>query len=285
MIFQSPYKQLERKVNTWCKYTKRLDTYGCGCQHDCDYCYAKSLLSFRGLWNSKEPLTASIKTIRESIYGLCRSDVVRIGGMTDCFQPLEKEKRLTYDTIKLLNNHKINYLIVTKSDLVASPEYLEIYNKELAHFQITITSTSKNNYEKAPEPKRRIKAVEKLQSLGFDVSVRLSPYIPKNINLKTLNNIECHKVLIEFLKVNYNVRNWFDIDYSHYSLKFGGFEHLELNRKIDLQNMITGFSQKTIGEYVESHYQYFRDNVNFNKDDCCNLSLKYFPEPQLKLAL
>ena len=285
MIFQSPYKQLERKVNTWCKYTKRLDTYGCGCQHDCDYCYAKSLLSFRGLWNSKEPLTASIKTIRESIYGLCRSDVVRIGGMTDCFQPLEKEKRLTYDTIKLLNNHKINYLIVTKSDLVASPEYLEIYNKELAHFQITITSTSKNNYEKAPEPKRRIKAVEKLQSLGFDVSVRLSPYIPKNINLKTLNNIECHKVLIEFLKVNYNVRNWFDIDYSDYSLKFGGFEHLELNRKNDLQNMITGFRQKTIGEYVESHYQYFRDNVNFNKDDCCNLSLKYFPEPQLKLAL
>ena len=37
--------------------------------------------------------------------------------------------------------------------------------------------------------------------------------------------------------------------------------------------------------YVESHYQYFRDNVNYNKNDCCNLSLKYFPEPQLKLEL
>jgi DNA repair photolyase len=203
--------------------------------------------------------------------------------MTDCFQPIEKVNRVTYETIRLLNNHKINYLIVTKSDLVASPEYLEIYNKELAHFQITITSTSKNDYEKAPEPKKRIKAVEKLQSLGFDVSVRLSPFIPRNIDFKRINSIECNKVLIEFLKVNYNVKNWFDIDYSEYCLKFGGFEHLELNRKIDLQNMITGFEQKTIGEYVEDHYRYFRDNINFNKEDCCNLSLRYFPEPQLKL--
>lgn len=285
MEFHSPYKQLDRKVNTWCKYTKRIDTYGCGCQHDCSYCYAKSLLSFRGFWNAKEPATASIKEIRESIYKLKRTDVVRIGGMTDCFQPMEKEKRITYNTIKLLNNHKINYLIVTKSNLVASDEYLNIYNKELAHFQITITSTSKNDYEKAPEPKKRIKAIEKLQSLGYDVSLRLSPFIPKNIDLKILNNIDCKKILIEFLKVNYNVKNWFNIDYSDYSLKFGGFEHLELSRKIDLQGNITGFKEKTVGEYVEDHYKYFRDNINYNKDDCCNLSLKFFPESQLKLSL
>ena len=35
---------------------------------------------------------------------------------------------------------------------------------------------------------------------------------------------------------------------------------------------IIGFEQKSIGEYVHSHYKYFRDNVNFNKEDCCNLN-------------
>lgn len=32
-----------------CAYPTRLDTYGCGCAHDCDYCYAKALLHFRKL--------------------------------------------------------------------------------------------------------------------------------------------------------------------------------------------------------------------------------------------
>lgn len=281
--FKSPYKQLNRKVNTWCRYTKRLDTYGCGCQHDCDYCYAKSLLSFRGFWN--DPLPANINEIRKSIYQLSLTDVVRLGGMTDCFQPIERDKMLTYNTIRLLNNHRINYLIVTKSDMVADSNYLDLYNPLLAHFQITVTSTAGNNYEKAPAPAKRIKAIEILQRLGFDVSIRLSPFLYENIDFKVINNIKCNKILIEFLKVNYNIKRWFKINYDDYSLKFGGFEHLQLGKKIDLVNLIKGFSQVTVGEYVNEHYIYFRDNVNYNKEDCCNLNLNYYDEPQLKLSL
>ena len=91
--------------------------------------------------------------------------------------------------------------------------------------------------------------------------------------------------MIEFLKVNYNVKNWFNINYDDYSLKSGGMNNMELEHKIRLVNTIKGFEQISVGEYVFSHYEYFRDNVNFNKDDCCNLNLKYYPEPQLKLSL
>ncbi len=282
MIFNSPYKQLDRKVNTWCRYTKRLDTYGLGCQHNCKYCYAKSLLSFRGFWNPKEPAIATLGKIRKSIKSLRVNDVVRMGGMTDCFQPIEGTKKITYETIKMLNYFKINYLIVTKSDLVASDKYLNIYDKQLSHFQITVTSTSSNNYENATTPDKRIKAIEKLQKNGFDVSLRLSPFIPENIDFGIINNIRCKKILIEFLKVNHNIKNWLKIDYSDYSLKFGGFEHLPLEVKINQVNKINGFDQVSVGEYVRDHYLYFRDNVNFNSDDCCNLSITEFPEPQLK---
>ena len=278
--FTQPYKQLDRKVNTWCNYTKRLDTYGCGCQHDGKYCYDKSLLDFRGLWDSNNPKKSNILKIKNSIKRLNRNDVVRLGSMTDCFQPVELKEKITYNTIKILNQYRINYLIVTKSSLVTNPEYLKIYDKKLSHFQISITSTNDekcSEYEKASPISKRIESIEILHDLGFDVSIRLSPFIYQNIDFEILNSIKSDKILIEFLKVNHNVRKWFDIDYSDYSLKSGGYEHLELNHKIELVNKITGFKQKTIGEYVQDHHEYFKNNVNFNTLDCCNLTLNLIP--------
>jgi len=270
--FNSAYKQLDRKVNTWCKYTKRLDTYGRGCQHACNYCYAKSLLDFRGFWNEKLPSNSNLLKIKNSVKNLQTGDIVRMGSMTDCFQPIETKNKITFNTIKILNQFRIQYLIVTKGALVSNDEYLKIYDKKLAHFQVTITSTSKNNYEKSSSPEERIQSIEKLQSLGFDVAVRLSPFIYQNIDYKVLNSIKCDKILVEFLKVNHNIKKWFDIDYSEYNFKSGGYEHLHLDKKIELLKNITGFEQITIGEYVKEHHEYFKENVNFNKNDCCNLT-------------
>lgn len=275
--FKSFFKDVDnRKFNTWCRWTKRLDTYGCGCAHDCKYCYAKSLLDFRGLWNATAPAVADLKKIERRIKSLPAGSIVRLGGMTDCFQPIEKQLRVTYETIKLLNKYGIGYLIVTKSHIVADDEYLAILDKNLAHIQITVTTTDDElckQYENASPPSKRIAAIEKLHALGYDVSVRLSPFIPEFVDVDRINAIECDKILIEFLKVNTWVRKWFDIDYSEYSLKFGGYWHLPLERKIELVSLITGFEQVSVGEYVQEHYEYFRNNVNWNPMDCCNLRL------------
>jgi len=276
MEYKSFYKVTDtRKANTWCLYTKRLDTYGKGCQHDCSYCYAKSLLNFRGLWDSKNPSIANIDKIIRLVGKLDHSPV-RLGGMTDCFQPIEKIHRVTYETIKELNKNKIPYLIVTKSDMVAFDEYIDIYDKDLAHFQITVTFTddaNARNFENCSPPSLRIKAIERLYNMGFDVSVRLSPFVYSFIDVGALNSINCNKILIEFLKVNHWVKSWFKIDYSEYSLKYGGYNHLQLERKIELASIINGFDQMTVGEYVYSHHNYFSKNFNFNEHDCCNLNL------------
>ena len=276
--FKSFYKEVDnRKFNTWCTWTRRLDTYGCGCYHDCSYCYSKSLLNFRGLWNPQSPAVADLKKIENRIKKLPAGTIVRMGGMTDCFQPCELEHRISYETIKLLNKYNIGYLIVTKSHLIATDEYIEILRKDLAHIQITVTTTDdefSRTYENASVPSKRIEAIEKLYSLGFDVSVRLSPFIPQFVDVDKINAIKCNKILIEFLKVNTWVKKWFDIEYSEYTLKCGGYTHLPLERKIELTNLITGFEQVSVGEYVKEHYDYFRENVNYNKDDCCNLRLE-----------
>ena len=85
--FKSFYKTVEGNEGSKCKYPTRLDTYGCGCQHDCSYCYAKSLLEFRNLWNNLEPAVANIKKIENKIKKIPAGSIVRLGGMTDCFQP------------------------------------------------------------------------------------------------------------------------------------------------------------------------------------------------------
>jgi DNA repair photolyase len=48
-----------------CFYPFKLDTYGRGCQHGCLYCYAKSVLSFRKLWDEKEVPTADFDKVKK----------------------------------------------------------------------------------------------------------------------------------------------------------------------------------------------------------------------------
>ena len=276
MEYNSPYKI--RTNNSWCLYQQRIDTYGLGCEHNCSYCYAKSLLSFRGFWGN--PLPANLVIIKKQIEK--STGVIRLGGMTDCFQPLEKSKEITYNTIKLLNWYNKHCLIVTKSDMVADNEYLDIYNKDLAHFQVTITGL--DNFENAPSIYKRIKAIEKLYRLGFDVSVRLSPFIIEYADIRVINRINCNKILIEFLKVNHWIKKWFNIDYSKYTLNYANYQNLELDEKIRCVDKIKNYDQISVGEYVPEHHKYFSQNINYNPSDCCNLNIK--PQPyytQLKL--
>lgn len=276
--FKSFLKTVGGNEGSKCHYPTRLDTYGCGCSHDCKYCYAKSLLEFRNLWNPLNPSVADIEKIKRAVAKLpADMPAIRLGGMTDCFQPIERTHKITYETIKALNKKKIPYLIVTKSALVADDEYMAILDKELAHIQITITTTDdelSKTYEKANIPSERIKAIEKLQENGFDVCLRLSPFIPEYVDLDILNRVKCDKILIEFLRVNTWIRKWFDIDYSEYTVKHGGYQHLPLETKKKYLDGITGFKEMSVCEDESEAYEYWKKNFNHNPDDCCNLRKK-----------
>ena len=271
--FKSFYKEVGGNEGDKCNYKTRLDTYGCGCQHDCSYCYAKSLLSFRNLWNAQDPAVASIKKIEKVIKGIPKGTIIRLGGMTDCFQPIELKHRVTYETIKLLNKYKIGYLIVTKSHLVAGDEYLEIYDKELAHFQVTVTTLDDDlslTYEKASVPSKRVEAILKLQELGFDVAIRLSPIIDEYMDYDKLNSLGIKKAIVEFLRVNTWIKKWFDIDYSKYKLKQSSYRFLRLEDKKKIIEKIK-IPEISVCEDYSPHYKYWEVNVNANRKDCCNL--------------
>ncbi len=147
---------------------------GAGASTTAAYCYARSLLHFRGFWNADQPKAADIRRIARKVNQLSPGTIIRLGGMTDCFQPCEQEQRVTYHTILEMNRRRVGYLIVTKSALIAEPEYLEILDRSLAHIQITVTCLDDKKtltYEKASPPSQRVLAIQKLQESGFDVSM------------------------------------------------------------------------------------------------------------------
>ena len=272
--FKSFYKTVGGGEGDKCSYPTRLDTYGCGCQHDCAYCYAKSLLDFRGLWDSNEPAVANIREIEKVVKKIPRGTIIRLGGMTDCFQPLEEECRVTYKTIRLLNKCGIGYLIVTKSAMVADDMYMSILDKELAHIQITVTTLDDElaaTYEKASPPSDRIRAVLRLQNAGFDVAVRLSPLMEEYMDFERLNALGIQKAVVEFLRVNSWVRKWFSgVDFTNYKLKEGGYRFPRLDYKKRLIEQIS-VPEITVCEDYSPHFKYWNVNVNPNRDDCCNL--------------
>ena len=126
-------------------------------------------------------------------------------------------------------------------------------------------------YEKASRISERIAAVEKLQDLGFDVAVRLSPFIPEFIDFDKLNSINCDKIVVEFLRCNSFIRKTFPIDYSGYTVKSGNYRHLPLEKKKEFLSMITGFKEATVCEDEPEAYEYWRRYVNPDPEDCCNL--------------
>lgn len=109
-----------------------------------------------------------------------------------------------------------------------------------------------------------------LQEEGFDVTLRLSPLIEEYLDFDYLNRLPVNKVLVEFLRVNGWIKKWFpDLDYQKYILRQSGYWHLPLEEKIRILEKI--HLPLTVCEDVTEHYKYWKQHINPNPLDCCNL--------------
>ena len=263
-----------------CSYSLRFDTYGKGCYYNCKYCYSRALQASRMGWYPNNPAVADIKEIFKIVKNKCQPDtVVRLGGMTDCFQPSERFKRVSYNLIRMLNKKRVHYLIVTRSPLVIEPDYLKVFDKELAHFQISIPTTDNDFIKRvsnAPSFEKGKEVVETLYSKGFDAGIRCSPFLYQTMDFDKFNNIEVEKCLVEFMRVtsiiNKNFKKYMDLSDYTYGRGDFSYRHLPLDKKLE-QIRKLDFKQLNICEEMPVHEAYFRKHVNCNPGMCCNLDL------------
>ena len=104
---------------------------------------------------------------------------VIIGSVHDPYQKAEERYKLTREILKILNENKICYHILTKSDLILRD--IDILSKEsIVTISLSTFSEEKSKILEpfAPSPKTRIRIVERLNDHGIKSGIAIMPIIP-----------------------------------------------------------------------------------------------------------
>jgi DNA repair photolyase len=162
-----------------------------GCEHGCIYCYARPTHSYL---NMSPGLDFETKIIaKRNIAAVLRQELSRknyeprliaIGTATDCYQPVERDLRLTRAVIELMHETRHAFGLVTKSsgverdlDLIAP-----MASQGLAVVNVTITTLDSELTRKleprAAAPHRRLRTLRTLAENGVPCGVSLAPQIP-----------------------------------------------------------------------------------------------------------
>ena len=151
-----------------------------GCGHGCVYCYAADVLREKRQWGSfvdvKVNLPVLLSKQRKKLSG-----VIGLGTVTDPYQPVEEERRLTRYCLEQLARADCTVCIQTKSDLVLGDlDILKtLKNVEVGFTVTTMDSELAGKLEPgAPEPARRIAALRELSEAKIKTWVFLGPVIP-----------------------------------------------------------------------------------------------------------
>ncbi|MBE2262381.1 MAG: PA0069 family radical SAM protein [Burkholderiaceae bacterium] len=162
-----------------------------GCEHGCSYCYARPTHSYLNLspgldfetWIIAKRNIAEVLR-RELGARSYRPSLLNIGSATDCYQPAERELRLTRAVIELFQQTRHPFSLITKGsgverdlDLIAP-----MAAQNLAAVYVTITTLdarlARRMEPRAAAPHRRLRTIEALARAGVPVGVSVAPQIP-----------------------------------------------------------------------------------------------------------
>jgi len=181
---------ISRNASPDVPFSQSLNPYR-GCEHGCIYCYARPTHSYLNLPPGLDFETKIIA--KRKIADLLRVELAKpghrpealgLGTVTDAYQPVERELRLTRALLEVLHEVRHPLAIITKSsgverdlDLLAS-----MAEQRLASVYVTITTLdpvlARALEPRAAAPHRRLRTIRTLVDAGVPVGVSVSPQIP-----------------------------------------------------------------------------------------------------------
>lgn len=162
-----------------------------GCLHGCSYCYARPYHEYLGL-NAGVDFESKI-FVKHQAADLFREflsrdrwtpEIIVFSGVTDCYQPAERDFRLTRQCLEVALEAKQPIGIITKNALIVRD--LDILSEmallNLVSVNISVT-TLQPELARVMEPRTstpaaRLNAISKLSEAGVPVNAMVAPIIP-----------------------------------------------------------------------------------------------------------
>lgn len=154
-----------------------------GCQHNCQYCYAK-LYTFgheKEKWGSFVDARVNlVEKLKEQLKKIKQGEIW-FSSICDPYQPVERKYKLTRKCLKSLLDWKGSVCIQTKSDLILRD--LDLLKKlEDVEVGFTITTIDDDLVRiwepQASLPLKRLEALKKLKQEGIKTYIFFGPILP-----------------------------------------------------------------------------------------------------------
>ena len=162
-----------------------------GCEHGCIYCYARPTHSYLNFSPGLDFETQIVA--KHNIAQVLRQELAQpryvprllnIGSGTDCYQPVERDLKLTRSVIEVMREARHPFSLITKSSGVERDLDLlaPLAAQRLAAVYVTITTLdatlARRMEPRAAAPHRRLRTIRALADAGVPVGVSVAPQIP-----------------------------------------------------------------------------------------------------------
>lgn len=171
-------------------YTHGVNPYR-GCTHGCIYCYARQTHEYLG-FNSGVDFETKIMVKRDAPMLLRHALGARkwqpvtlhFSGVTDCYQPVERQLKLTRGCLEVCAEFRNPACVITKNHLIMrdADVLADLARHDCVGVLISVT-TLNNDLAARMEPrtsvpKYRLEAIRTLRNAGVPVGVMVAPIVP-----------------------------------------------------------------------------------------------------------
>lgn len=162
-----------------------------GCEHGCIYCYARNSHEYWGysagldferrILVKKDAPKLLEQLLKKKSW---KAHPIVMSGNTDCYQPAEREFKITRQCLEVFLKYKHPVSIITKNALILRDLDVlkELAKDNLISVNLSITSLSENTRRilepRTTSSKKRLETIKILSENNIPVNVMLAPIIP-----------------------------------------------------------------------------------------------------------